>query len=193
MSKSGWMDQDLFSTRFSTHFLQHAVLRWPIVLLLDCHTSHLHWNWWKKNAAEHVAWPEEFIQPFRCFCINHTMLWQHFRQCFTYTSHLPFHPHLEPSGIHVPSYTPRSSYSRTPPSTPTSVSSTHSSSGDCMPRVATSTSVSSTPSSSPSVLTEFWGKKVKKKCCQRCSCPNKCTISSSSGRERVPEKGRNWG
>ena len=40
MSDSGWMDQELFATCFSTHFLRHAVSSRPIVLLLDGHSSH---------------------------------------------------------------------------------------------------------------------------------------------------------
>ena len=40
MSDSGWMDQDLFSTWFSTHFLKHAVSSRPLLLLLDGHSSH---------------------------------------------------------------------------------------------------------------------------------------------------------
>lgn len=40
MSDSGWMDQELFATWFSTHFLRHAVSSRPIVLLLDGHSSH---------------------------------------------------------------------------------------------------------------------------------------------------------
>jgi hypothetical protein len=38
MSESGWMDQELFATWFSTHFLRHAVSSRPIVLLL-LHTT----------------------------------------------------------------------------------------------------------------------------------------------------------
>ena len=52
MSDSGWMDQDLFSTWFSTHFLQHAVSSRPIVLLLDGHSSHFTLEL-VKTAAEH--------------------------------------------------------------------------------------------------------------------------------------------
>ena len=51
MSDSGWMDQELFATWFSTHFLRHAVSSRPIVLLLDGHSSHLHWSWCKQQRS----------------------------------------------------------------------------------------------------------------------------------------------
>ncbi len=40
MSDSGWMDQELFATWFSNHFLQHAVTSRPSLLMLDGHSSH---------------------------------------------------------------------------------------------------------------------------------------------------------
>ncbi len=40
MSDSGWMDQELFATWFSNHFLQHAVTSRPLLLMLDGHSSH---------------------------------------------------------------------------------------------------------------------------------------------------------
>ena len=40
MSDSGWMDQDLFSKWFTSHFLKHAVPGRPLLLLLDGHSSH---------------------------------------------------------------------------------------------------------------------------------------------------------
>ena len=40
MSDSGWMDQDLFSKWFSSHFLKYAVSGRPLLLLLDSHSSH---------------------------------------------------------------------------------------------------------------------------------------------------------
>ena len=40
MSESGWMDQELFSSWFSNHFLKHAVASRPLLLLLDGHSSH---------------------------------------------------------------------------------------------------------------------------------------------------------
>ena len=40
MSESGWMDQELFSNWFLHQFLNHAVSRRPILLMLDGHSSH---------------------------------------------------------------------------------------------------------------------------------------------------------
>ena len=40
MSDSGWMDQELFFNWFANHFLKHAVSAWPLLLMLDGHSSH---------------------------------------------------------------------------------------------------------------------------------------------------------
>ena len=40
MSESGWMDQELFSKWFSSHFLKYAVPGRPLLFLLDGHSSH---------------------------------------------------------------------------------------------------------------------------------------------------------
>ena len=40
LSESGWMDQELFSNWFLHQFLKHAVSTWPILLMLDGHSSH---------------------------------------------------------------------------------------------------------------------------------------------------------
>ena len=51
-SKSGWMDQELFSSWFTLHFLQHAVSSRPLMLILDGHSSHFTLDL-VKSAAEH--------------------------------------------------------------------------------------------------------------------------------------------
>ena len=40
MSARGWIDQDLFDGWFADHFLKHAPLARPLLLLLDGHSSH---------------------------------------------------------------------------------------------------------------------------------------------------------
>ena len=40
LSKKGWIDGALFETWFSRHFLAHALLVCPLLLLLDGHSSH---------------------------------------------------------------------------------------------------------------------------------------------------------
>ena len=40
LSKSGWMDGDLFAKWFNFHFLKHAPSERPILILLDGHSSH---------------------------------------------------------------------------------------------------------------------------------------------------------
>ena len=40
LSKSGWMDGDLFAKWFHFHFLKHAPSERPILILLDGHSSH---------------------------------------------------------------------------------------------------------------------------------------------------------
>ena len=40
LSQSGWMNQELFQSWFSKHFLQYIPPRRPIILLLDGHASH---------------------------------------------------------------------------------------------------------------------------------------------------------
>jgi len=40
MSKSGWMDGELFSLRFLCHFLKYAPSDRPLLLLLDGHSSY---------------------------------------------------------------------------------------------------------------------------------------------------------
>ena len=40
MSPNGWMDQELFSSWFFSHFLKHAVSERPLMLILDGHCSH---------------------------------------------------------------------------------------------------------------------------------------------------------
>ena len=42
MSKSGWMDQELFADWFSKNFLKHDVSSRPLLLMLDGHSSHYH-------------------------------------------------------------------------------------------------------------------------------------------------------
>ena len=40
MSRSGWMDQEIFTEWFSNHFMKHAVSSRPLLLMLDGHSSH---------------------------------------------------------------------------------------------------------------------------------------------------------
>ena len=40
MSSNGWIDQELFNSWFIKHFLKHAPLARPLLLLLDGHSSH---------------------------------------------------------------------------------------------------------------------------------------------------------
>ena len=40
LSKNGWIDQELFDGWFTNHFLKHAPLARPLLLLLDGHSSH---------------------------------------------------------------------------------------------------------------------------------------------------------
>ena len=40
LSDKGWINSDLFEAWFSEHFLQHAVLASPLLLLLDGHSTH---------------------------------------------------------------------------------------------------------------------------------------------------------
>ena len=40
LSKNGWIDQELFEGWFTNHFLKHAPLARPLLLLLDGHSSH---------------------------------------------------------------------------------------------------------------------------------------------------------
>ena len=40
LSAKGWIDQELFDGWFATHFLKHAPLSRPLLLLLDGHSSH---------------------------------------------------------------------------------------------------------------------------------------------------------
>lgn len=40
MSGKGWTDQELFRHWLSNHFIKYAVPGWPIILLLDGHSSH---------------------------------------------------------------------------------------------------------------------------------------------------------
>jgi len=39
-SDSGWITTDLFESWLSDHFLKHAVHEWPLLLLLDGHSTH---------------------------------------------------------------------------------------------------------------------------------------------------------
>ena len=52
MSDSGWMDQELFASWFSCHFLEHAVSSRPLMLILDGHSSHFTLDL-VQSAAEH--------------------------------------------------------------------------------------------------------------------------------------------
>lgn len=52
VSDSGWMDHELFALWFSSHFLQHAILSRPLLLLLDRHSSHYTLDL-IQNAADH--------------------------------------------------------------------------------------------------------------------------------------------
>jgi len=54
MSPNRWMDQELFSSRFFTHFLKHAVSDHPLMLILDGHSSHYTLDLVKTAAAENV-------------------------------------------------------------------------------------------------------------------------------------------
>ena len=40
MSDKGWTDQELFKHWLKDHFLQYAVPNWPLLVLLDGHSSH---------------------------------------------------------------------------------------------------------------------------------------------------------
>lgn len=40
LSDSGWMNSEIFEAWFMRHFLSHAVLSRPILLLMDGHSSH---------------------------------------------------------------------------------------------------------------------------------------------------------
>ena len=67
-SKSGWMDQELFSSWFTLHFLQHAVSSRPLMLILDGHSSHFTLDL-VKSAAEH-----DVIIFYKLYCIVTTVL-----------------------------------------------------------------------------------------------------------------------
>ena len=52
MSDSGWMDQELFASWFSHHFLEHAISTRPLMLILDSYSSHFTLDL-VQTAAEH--------------------------------------------------------------------------------------------------------------------------------------------
>ena len=54
LSKSGWMDGDLFTKWFHFHFLKHAPPMRPILILLDGHSSHYNPNIIREAAANGV-------------------------------------------------------------------------------------------------------------------------------------------
>ena len=54
LSRSGWMDGDLFELWFTHHFLPYAPPTRPLLLLLDGHSSHYQLNVVKKAAEEQV-------------------------------------------------------------------------------------------------------------------------------------------
>ena len=40
LSPKGWIDGELFKLWLEKHFVKHAVAEWPLLLLLDGHSSH---------------------------------------------------------------------------------------------------------------------------------------------------------
>jgi len=54
MSPNGWMDQELFSSWFFTHFLKHAISDRPLMLILDSHSSPYALDLVKTATAENV-------------------------------------------------------------------------------------------------------------------------------------------
>ena len=54
MSPNGWMDQELFSSWFFSHFLKHAVSERPLMLILDGHCSQFTLELVKTAEAENV-------------------------------------------------------------------------------------------------------------------------------------------
>lgn len=54
LSKSGWIDSELFELWFSNHFLAHAPPIRPLLLLLDGHSSHYQPNFVRAAAEERV-------------------------------------------------------------------------------------------------------------------------------------------
>ena len=55
MSDSGWMDQELFASWFTHHFLKHAVSSRPLMLILDGHSSHFTLNLVQSAAEQDVV------------------------------------------------------------------------------------------------------------------------------------------
>ena len=54
LSRSGWMDTELFEEWFKNHFLRHAPPARPLLLLLDGHSSHYQPDLVQAAAAEGV-------------------------------------------------------------------------------------------------------------------------------------------
>ena len=66
LSKSGWIDSDLFELWFVHHFLALAPAVCPLLLLIDGHSSHYNPQVFKKAAEEGVAMfvlPTHLTQP----------------------------------------------------------------------------------------------------------------------------------
>ena len=66
LSKSGWMDGDLFANWFHFHFLKHAPSERPILILLDGHSSHYNPKVIREAALAGVIY-------FVCHPISHTL------------------------------------------------------------------------------------------------------------------------